>query len=273
MDAERSRRIEESKDENSDDNIQRRETYNRLVMVQEDLLKTIQRMKVDEEMKQEQQRRVAEGNKQTMQEQLVHEMGKRKAAEELDKERERRVGETEHISEEEAKRRMVIANKMIDVQKELLATHAPTKPILGVHSQKVLEEAKYYMQEQLLRKAAQKEALTAMDQEQQRRVAEAPNSPPGGISDSQTEVLEQICRKANIKMAKEMVDTQQQEYIMAEQKARAQEDTIRKVHQKEANHAMDKEQKERVSNMTGKTLPHIDTSIKKELKEHPLSPK
>ena len=72
-----------------------------------------------------------------------------------------------------------------------------------------------------------------------RRVAEAPNSPPGGISDSQTEVLEQICRKANIKMAKEMVDTQQQEYIMAEQKARAQEETIRKVHQKEANHAMD----------------------------------
>ena len=44
----------------------------------------------------------------------------------------------------------------------------PTQPILGVHSQKVLEEAKYYMQEQLLRKAAQKEALAAMDQEQQR---------------------------------------------------------------------------------------------------------
>ena len=36
-----------------------------------------------------------------------------------------------------------------------------------------------------------------------------------------------------------MADTQQQEYIMAEQKARAQEETIRKVHQKEANHAMD----------------------------------
>ena len=46
MDAERSRRIEESKDETSDVNTQRRETYNRLVMVQEDLLKTIQRMKV-----------------------------------------------------------------------------------------------------------------------------------------------------------------------------------------------------------------------------------
>ena len=36
-----------------------------------------------------------------------------------------------------------------------------------------------------------------------------------------------------------MADTQQQEYIMAEQKARAQEETVRKVHQKEANHAMD----------------------------------
>ena len=58
-------------------------------------------------------------------------MGKRKAAEELDKERERRVDETEHISEEEAKRRMIIANKMIDVQKELLATHAPTKVRAG----------------------------------------------------------------------------------------------------------------------------------------------
>ena len=46
MDAERSRRIEESKDETSDVNTQRRETYNRLVTVQEDLLKTIQRMKV-----------------------------------------------------------------------------------------------------------------------------------------------------------------------------------------------------------------------------------
>ena len=46
MDAERSRRIEESKDETSDVNTQRRETYNRLVTAQEDLLKTIQRMKV-----------------------------------------------------------------------------------------------------------------------------------------------------------------------------------------------------------------------------------
>jgi len=54
-------------------------------------------------------------------------VGKRKAAEAMDKERERRVDETEHISEEEAERRLVIARKMLDVQKELLATHAPTK--------------------------------------------------------------------------------------------------------------------------------------------------
>ena len=45
-DAERSRRIEESKEEYSDVNVERRKTYDRLVVVQEDLLKTIQRMKV-----------------------------------------------------------------------------------------------------------------------------------------------------------------------------------------------------------------------------------
>lgn len=50
----------------------------------------------------------------------------------------------------------------------ILSPSTLTQPIMGVHSQKVLEEAKYYMQEQLLRKAAQKEALAAMDQEQQR---------------------------------------------------------------------------------------------------------
>ena len=48
MDAERSRRVEESKDEHSEINVQRRETYDRLVTVQEDLLKTIQGMKVRE---------------------------------------------------------------------------------------------------------------------------------------------------------------------------------------------------------------------------------
>ena len=43
---ERSRRIEESKEEESEVNVKRRETYDRLITVQEDLLKTMQRMKV-----------------------------------------------------------------------------------------------------------------------------------------------------------------------------------------------------------------------------------
>ena len=132
------------------------------------------------------------------------------------------------------------------------------------------------MQEQLLRKAAQKEAIRAMDEEQKRcvcvcvcvcvcacvkgaviekrvllihinfshavpsrRIEEAPQSPKGGVSDAQVEVLEQIARKASIKKAKEMADTTQQEYILAEQKARAQEDTVRKIHQKQADKAME----------------------------------
>ena len=47
-DKERERRIEEGKEENSDVNVERRKTYDRLITVQEDLLKTIQRMKVRE---------------------------------------------------------------------------------------------------------------------------------------------------------------------------------------------------------------------------------
>ena len=51
-DKERERRIEESKEENSDVNVERKKTYDRLVTVQEDLLKTIQRMKVRERERQ-----------------------------------------------------------------------------------------------------------------------------------------------------------------------------------------------------------------------------
>lgn len=36
-----------------------------------------------------------------------------------------------------------------------------------------------------------------------------------------------------------MADAQQLEYVMAEKKAHLQEDMIRKIHQKEADHAMD----------------------------------
>ena len=43
-----------------------------------------------------------------------------------------------------------------------------SQPIEGTISQDVLEEAKAFYQEQMLRKFAQKEALSAMDEEQER---------------------------------------------------------------------------------------------------------
>ncbi len=48
VEEERSRLIEESKHEDSEVNVQRQKTYDKLVVVQEHLLKTIQRMKVRE---------------------------------------------------------------------------------------------------------------------------------------------------------------------------------------------------------------------------------
>lgn len=42
------------------------------------------------------------------------------------------------------------------------------QPIEGTISQQVLEDAKVFVQEQLRRKAAQKEAIIAMDEEQKR---------------------------------------------------------------------------------------------------------
>lgn len=72
-----------------------------------------------------------------------------------------------------------------------------------------------------------------------RRVAEAPLSPKGGVSDAQAEVLESIVRKASKKKAKELFDKTQQEYIRADAKARTQEEAMRKVHQKQVDKAMD----------------------------------
>ena len=72
-----------------------------------------------------------------------------------------------------------------------------------------------------------------------RRVAEAPLSPKGGVSDAQAEVLESIARRASKKKAKELSDATQQEYILAEAKARSQEAAVRKIHQKEADKAME----------------------------------
>lgn len=59
------------------------------------------------------------------------------------------------------------------------------------------------------------------------------------VSDSQVTVLEAINRRASIKDAKEQAESTQKEYIQAEAKARAQEDTVRKVHQKQVDLAMD----------------------------------
>ena len=141
--------------------------------------------------------------------------GAKSADSAMEEERERRV--VSNLDEKEIQRRVNIAHKMLDVQKELLATHQPTKvcpralstgmarpfrglvihaldntpgdnqdqnlfnnyrelqllPIFsqaihGPSSQAVLEEAKTHFQEQLLRKAAQREADAAMDEEQKR---------------------------------------------------------------------------------------------------------
>jgi hypothetical protein len=59
------------------------------------------------------------------------------------------------------------------------------------------------------------------------------------VSDAQVEVLESIARRASKKQANELSDTTQQEYILAEAKARSQEEAMRKVHQKQADKAMD----------------------------------
>lgn len=72
-----------------------------------------------------------------------------------------------------------------------------------------------------------------------RRVAEVPLKPEGGVSDAQAEVLESIVRQANKKKAQELSNATQQDYIMAEAKARSQEEAVRKIHQKEADKAMD----------------------------------
>ena len=45
-DEERQRRIAAEKDEASEENVERQKTYNKLITVQEDLLKTIHTMKV-----------------------------------------------------------------------------------------------------------------------------------------------------------------------------------------------------------------------------------
>ena len=59
------------------------------------------------------------------------------------------------------------------------------------------------------------------------------------FSEAKGDVLSELTRKASIKEAKQLADATQQEYVRAEQKTRAVEDTVRKVHQKQADRAMD----------------------------------
>ena len=59
----------------------------------------------------------------------------------------------------------------------------------------VLDDLKVYMQEQLLRKAHQKEAIAAMEEEQRRRILECPISPVGGVPDDYVKMIEEVQRK------------------------------------------------------------------------------
>jgi hypothetical protein len=53
------------------------------------------------------------------------------------------------------------------------------------------------------------------------------------------DVLSEISQKAAIQEAKQLADATQAEYIQAEQKTRVGEEVVRKIHQKEADKAMD----------------------------------
>ena len=71
---------------------------------------------------------MAAGQKQVMQEQLVKKISAKSADSAMEEERVRRVEGS--LSEEEIQRRINIAHKMIDVQKELLASHQPVKVLI-----------------------------------------------------------------------------------------------------------------------------------------------
>lgn len=59
------------------------------------------------------------------------------------------------------------------------------------------------------------------------------------FSEAKGEVLSELARKASIKKAKQLAEATQQEYVAAQQKARVAEETVRKVHQMQADKAMD----------------------------------
>lgn len=71
------------------------------------------------------------------------------------------------------------------------------------------------------------------------RIKEGIQPAKGYLSLLKSDILTEINRNASIKQAKEMADAQQLEYVMADKKVHLQEDMIRKIHQKEADEAMD----------------------------------
>ena len=71
------------------------------------------------------------------------------------------------------------------------------------------------------------------------RIQENGVPPEGSISDARNEVLESIAREAAKKEAKSLAEATRREAIVADAKVHAQEETMRIVHQKQADRAMD----------------------------------
>ncbi len=63
-------------------------------------------------------------------------------------------------------------------------------------------------------------------------------APEGPISDARTEVLESLAREAAKREAKSQIEAVRREAVLADAKVRAQEETMRMVHQKQADRAM-----------------------------------
>ena len=72
-----------------------------------------------------------------------------------------------------------------------------------------------------------------------RRISESGVSGSSAYSEAKGDVLSEISRKAAIREAKQLASATQAEYVRADQKTRACEEMVRKVHQKEADQAMD----------------------------------
>jgi hypothetical protein len=228
---ERKRRMEEDK-ELSD---QRAKLYDQVISVQEELLQQFRIKLANLEMKHEQQRQVAIDTKVKMQEELLTEINKKEVKKAVAEEQAR---QSEELSPEEIQRRVDISNHLTSVHKELLSKRSQVKPINPVLTHDVLEEIKILMQEQLQRKANQKLADEAMDEEQKRRVTES-TEPNKDFDEKNTRVKEELTRKASVKEAKKAQQEALEEYMKEEKKSHMQEEAIRQANQKMADKMAD----------------------------------